>query len=58
MVIPLRGEPDRLMLCTGGLIVAGLLSIFIVSSFQPVFVCFFITGMLNAAFFAATLAAQ
>ncbi|MEW7002272.1 hypothetical protein M5585_29920 [Serratia ureilytica] len=46
------------MLCTGGLIVAGLLSIFIVSSFLPVFVCFFITGMLNAAFFAATLAAR
>lgn len=58
MVIPLRGEPDRLMLCTGGLIVVGLLSIFIVSSFLPVFVCFFITGMLNAAFFAATLAAR
>lgn len=58
MVIPLRGEPDRLMLNTGGLIVAGLLSIFIVSSFLPVFICFFITGMLNAAFFAATLAAR
>ncbi|HEJ6931013.1 MFS transporter [Serratia marcescens] len=58
MVIPLRGEPDRLMLGTGGLIVAGLLSILEVSSFLPVFFCFFITGMLNAAFFAATLAAR
>lgn len=58
MVIPLRGEPDRLMLSTGGLIVAGLLSIFIVSNFLPALVCFFITGMLNAAFFAATLAAR
>ncbi|HGM5003744.1 MFS transporter [Serratia ureilytica] len=58
MVIPLRGEPDRLMLGTGGLIVAGLLSILVVSSFLPVFFCFFITGMLNAAFFAATLAAR
>ncbi|MEX0633927.1 hypothetical protein M8494_25755 [Serratia ureilytica] len=58
MVIPLRGEPDRLMPCTGGLIVAGCFPFFIVSSFLPVFVCFFITGMLNAAFFAATLAAR
>ena len=58
MVIPLRGEPDRLMLSSGGLIVAGLLSILVVSSFLPVFFCFFITGVLNAAFFAATLAAR
>ncbi|HDX8327886.1 TPA: MFS transporter [Raoultella ornithinolytica CD1_MRS_4] len=58
MVIPLRGEPDRLMLNTGGLIVAGLFSMLVVNSFIPVFFCFFITGMLNAAFFAATLAAR
>ncbi|MEB2704012.1 MFS transporter [Citrobacter koseri] len=58
MVIPLRGEPDGLMLNTGLLIVGGLFSIFVVSSFLPVFVCFFITGMLNSAFFAATLAAR
>lgn len=58
MVIPLRGEPDRLMLSSGGLIVAGLLSILVVSNFLPVFFCFFITGVLNAAFFAATLAAR
>ncbi len=58
MVIPLRGEPDRLMLNTGWLIVGGLISIFVASSFVPVFICFFITGMLNSAFFAATLAAR
>lgn len=58
MIIPLRGEPDRLMLSTGGLIIAGLFSMLVVSSFLSVFVCFFITGMFNAAFFAATLAAR
>lgn len=58
MLLPLRGEPDRLMLNTGWMIVAGLLSIFVVSSFLPVFICFLITGMLNSAFFAATLAAR
>ncbi|HDX8863223.1 TPA: MFS transporter [Klebsiella michiganensis] len=58
MLIPLRGEPDRLMLNTGWMIVAGLLSIFMVSSFLPLFICFLITGMLNSTFFAATLAAR
>ncbi|KFX21181.1 major facilitator superfamily transporter [Pectobacterium betavasculorum] len=58
ILIPLRGEPDRLMLNTGWMIVAGLLSIFMVSSFLLVFICFLITGMLNSAFFAATLAAR
>lgn len=58
MLIPLRGEPDRLMLNTGWMIVAGLLSIFMVSSFLLLFICFLITGMLNSTFFAATLAAR
>ncbi|WP_392431310.1 MFS transporter [Yersinia sp. HM-2024] len=58
MIIPLRGEPDRLMMKTGGLIAAGLLSICLVNGFVSVFVFFFITGMLNSAFFAATLAAR
>ncbi|HBM2894696.1 TPA: hypothetical protein ACN7M6_004763 [Klebsiella michiganensis] len=58
MVLPLRGEPDRLMLNTGWLVVGGLLAIFVASGFLSVFVCFFITGMINSAFFAATLAAR
>lgn len=58
MIIPLRGEPDRLMLSTGWLTAGGLFSIFLVSGYFPVFVCFFFTGMLNSAFFAATLAAR
>lgn len=58
MALPLRGEPGRLMVNTGWLIAGGLLTIFVASGFLSAFACFFITGMLNSAFFAATLAAR
>lgn len=58
MLIPLKGEPGRLMMITGWLIVTSLFSMLMVDSFLPVFLCFFITGILNSAFFAATLAAR
>lgn len=58
MMRPLQGRPDRLMLQFSCCMLAGIFLILHCSAFISALVCFFITGMLNAGFFAATLAAR
>lgn len=55
---PLQGRPDRLMLQFSCCMLAGIFLILHCSTFIPAMLCFFLTGMLNAGFFAATLAAR
>lgn len=58
MVRPLGGEPDTLMLRFACFIAVGVLLILLNMYFAILLLLFFVTGMLNAGFFAATLAAR
>lgn len=58
MARPLRGRPDRLMLVFSFSMLGGIFLILHCGMFVPALACFFFTGMLNAGFFAATLAAR
>lgn len=58
MAFPLKGTPDRLMIKFSVLIMVFFCFIISGSSFTVILLCFFITGMLNSGFFAATLAAR
>lgn len=58
MIRPLGGEPDMLMVRFACFIAAGVFLILLSLHFAVLLLLFFVTGMLNAAFFAATLAAR
>jgi len=58
MIRPLVGEPDVLMVRFACFIATGVFLILIGANFAMLLMLFFITGMLNAGFFAATLAAR
>lgn len=58
MVRPLSGEPDTLMVRFACFITAGVFLILLNMHFAVLLLLFFVTGMLNAGFFAATLAAR
>lgn len=55
---PLSGEPDTLMVRFACFIAAGVFLILLNMHFAVLLLLFFVTGMLNAGFFAATLAAR
>ncbi len=58
MVRPLGGEPDALMVRFACFIAAGVFLIMFSMHFAVLLLLFFVIGMLNAGFFAATLAAR
>lgn len=58
MARPLSGEPDTLMVRFACFIAAGVFLILLNMHFAVLLLLFFVTGMLNAGFFAATLAAR
>lgn len=58
MIRPLDGEPDKLMVRFACCIAAGVFLILLNMHFAFLMLLFFMTGMLNAGFFAATLAAR
>ncbi|MBP2366473.1 MFS transporter [Pseudonocardia parietis] len=58
MVRPLRGDPDRLMRVLAATVVLGLVAVVLSPGFGVAIAAYGIAGALNAAFFAATLAAR
>ncbi|MEA5101620.1 MFS transporter [Pantoea sp. S18] len=58
MIRPLVGEPDTLMTRFACFITAGVFLIMLNMHFVVLLMLFFVTGMLNAGFFGATLAAR
>lgn len=58
MARPLRGDPDRLMRVLAATVVLGLVAVVLSPGFGVAVVAYGIAGALNAAFFAATLAAR
>jgi MFS family permease len=58
MLRPLRGDPDRLMRILAATVVLGLVAVVLSPRFGVAVAAYGIAGALNAAFFAATLAAR
>jgi MFS family permease len=58
MLRPLRGEPDRLMRLLAATVVLGLAAVVLAPGFGVAIAAYGLAGALNAAFFAATLAAR
>lgn len=58
MLRPLRGDPDRLMRVLAATVVLGLGAVVLSPGFGVAVAAYGIAGLLNAAFFAATLAAR
>lgn len=58
MLRPLRGQPDRLMLIFSLCMLGGIFLILRCDTFASALACFILTGILNAGFFAATLAVR
>lgn len=58
MLRPLRGDPDRLMRVLAAAVVLGLVAVVLSPGFGAAIAAYGIAGALNAAFFAATLAAR
>ncbi|WP_221321783.1 MFS transporter [Actinoplanes sp. L3-i22] len=58
MIRPLRGDADHLMTRLGLVVAVALGGVALAPGFSPAVVAYFVTGVLNAHFFAATLAAR
>jgi len=58
MFRPLRGEPDRLMTMLALCVIGGLIAVMMSQTFLLALLTYWIAGVLNAFFFAATLAAR